>query len=283
MRPINGVSDPSGDGKYEVTGITNALNMPQLDILSSSVTKVTTAPCSAGDPCYKVVMQLNNLSLAPTTAQDPDTDLVWLTQWLVPSTSDAVGGRNFHVYAESNNGGALQCFSGQNAAATNGGGFSLAYPGGLTALPAANCQSTLGPNGTITIYVPLSSVNEADPIDERLHEVTASTMTLTQPANTNPDLLGSGLAGSLFNLIDVAQSYVFDPAPLKIISITRLPNGPIILNCLGVPNVLNSVQVSPDLISGFTPLASVMADANGFFQYEDVKADTKRFYRLSYP
>jgi hypothetical protein len=36
-------------------------------------------------------------------------------------------------------------------------------------------------------------------------------MTLTQPANTNPDLLGSGIAGSLFNLIDVAQGYVFDP------------------------------------------------------------------------
>src|SRR5207302_1130418 len=114
-------------------------------------------------------------------------------------------------YAESNNGGALQCFTGQNAVANNGGGFSIAYPGGTTALPAANCQSTLGPNGRITIYVPLSTVNEPGAVDNRLHEVTASTMTLTQPANTNPDLIGSGLAGSLFNLIDVAQGYVFDP------------------------------------------------------------------------
>jgi len=284
LRPINGVSDPSGDGKYEVSG-TSSANMPQLDILNSSVAKVTTAPCSVAAPCYKVVMQLNNLSLAPSTTQDPDTDLVWLTQWLVPSKSDGTGGRNFHVYAESNNGGALQCFFGQNAAATNGGGFSLAYPGGLTPLPAANCQSTLGPNGTITIYVPLSSVSEADPIDDRLHEVTASTMTLTQPANTNPDLIGSGLAGSLFNLIDVSQGYVFDPAPLKIISITHLPNGHILLQCLGIPDQLNTIQASPDLITPFTNLTSVLADVTGAFQFEDSDAGsfTKRFYRLAYP
>jgi len=210
ITPFNGVLDQAGDGKYEAAGLSSP-NMPQLDIIGSSVTKVTTNPCSVAAPCYKVVMQLNNLSLAGAMAPDTDTDLVWLTQWLVPSTSDAVGGRNFHVYAESNNGGALQCYFGQNGVFTDGLLFSLSYPGGLTALPAANCQSTLGPNGTITIYVPLSNVSEADPIDERLHEVTASTMTLQQPANTNPDLLGSGLAGSLFNLIDVAQGYVFDP------------------------------------------------------------------------
>jgi hypothetical protein len=210
LKPFNGVSDPSGDAKYEAGGLSSA-NMPQLDILASSVSIATTPPCSAAAPCYQVTMQLNNLSLAGAVAPDTDTDLVWLTQWFVPSTTDPTGGRNFHVYAESFNGGALQCFTGQNAAATNGGGFSMAYPGGLTALPAANCQSTLGPNGTITIYVPLSMVSEPDPVDNRLHEVTASTMTLTQPANTNPDLIGSGVAGSLFNLIDVAQGYVFDP------------------------------------------------------------------------
>jgi hypothetical protein len=233
-------------------------------------------------------MQLNNLSLAPTTAQDPDSDLVWLTQWLVPSKSDSTGGRNFHVYAESTNGGALQCFFGQNTAASSGltgQGFSLAYPGGLTPLPAANCQSTLGPNGTITIYVPLSNVSEANPIDDRLHEVTASTMTLTQPANTVPDPFGTGLGGSLFNLIDVAQGYVFDPVPLKIVSITRLANGHIVLQCLGIPDHLNTIQATSDMLIPFTNLDSVMADVTGAFQYEDVNAGgfTKRFYRLAFP
>ena len=218
LKPFNSVTDPAGDAKYQVLGTSNEANMPQLDILASSVALTTSAPCSPAAPCYQVTMQLNNLSLAPTLAQDPNTDLVWSTQWFVPSSTDATGGRNFHVYAESNNGAALQCFTGQNAAANNGGGFSMAYPGGVTALPAANCQSTLGPNGTITIYVPLSMVSEPGAIDNRLHEVTASTMTLTQPANTNPDLIGSGLAGSLFNLIDVAQGYTFDPDLVSAVS-----------------------------------------------------------------
>ena len=52
-------------------------------------------------------MQLNNLSLPPSTTQDPDTDLVWHTQWLVQSTSDPKGGKNFFVYAESLNGGLI--------------------------------------------------------------------------------------------------------------------------------------------------------------------------------
>ena len=208
LTPFNGVSDLSGDGKYEVDG-TSSASMPQLDILSSSITKVTTAPCSAADPCYKVAMQLNDLSLAPTTSQDPDPDLVWLTQWFVPSMSDPNGGKNFHAYAESTNGGPLQCFVGENAVMLIGGGGVITYPGAI-ALPADNCQSTLGPNGTITIYVPFSNVTESMPIDDRLHEVTASTMTLAQPANSTPSF--GGIGGSLFNLIDVAQGYTFDPA-----------------------------------------------------------------------
>jgi hypothetical protein len=214
LTPFNDVSDPVGDGKYETAGISSA-NMPQLDILRSNITRVTSAPCSAADPCYKVFMQLNNLSLAPTTAQDPDVDLVWQTQWFVPSTSDGSGGKNFHVYAESTNGGALNCFVGENAIQFVGGGGVLTYPpyslasGKTPQLPAANCQSTLGPNGNITIYVPLSSVSEANPFDNRLHEVTASTMTLIEPANTDPPDPLDGSGGSFFNLIDVAPGYVF--------------------------------------------------------------------------
>ena len=189
--------------------------MPQLDILNSSITEVTTAPCSVVAPCYKVVMQLNNLSLAPTLTEDPNPDLVWLTQWFVPSTTDVNGGKNFMVYAESTNGGALQCFSGENAASLVGGGVTLTYPG-ATALPAPNCQSTLGPNGTITIFVPLSNVIEPGASDALLHEVTASTMTLLQPANSVPSV--GGIGGSLFNLIDVVQGYTFDPALVGAVS-----------------------------------------------------------------
>ena len=214
ITPFNGVLDPAGDGKYEAAG-TSSANMPQLDILASNISKVTTAPCSVVAPCYKVFMQLNNLSLAPTIAQDPDVDLVWLTQWIVPSTTDANSGKNFHVYAESTGGGALQCYTGQSALLFVSGGAIITYPGGLLPLPAANCQATPGPNGNITIYVPLSSVSEADPIDNRLHEVTASTMTLAHPANSvQPDPL-LNVGGVPFNLIDVAQGYVFDPTVIS--------------------------------------------------------------------
>ena len=73
LAPFNGVSDPSGDGKYEVNGLSSA-SMPQLDITNSSIRLLITAPCSAAAPCYQVVMQLKNLSLAPTITQDPDLE-----------------------------------------------------------------------------------------------------------------------------------------------------------------------------------------------------------------
>ena len=86
--------------------------------------------------------------------------------------------------------------------------MTLTYPG-VTQLPAANCLVKTGGNGTITIDVPLSNVNEPGAIDNRLHEVTASTMTLQERANSVPPVAGIG--GVLFNLIDVAQGYTFDP------------------------------------------------------------------------
>src|SRR4029077_7207262 len=129
-------------------------------------------------------------------------------QWFVPSTTDPNGGKNFFVYAESFNGATLQCFAGENAEQVVGGGGTLTYPR-PPQLPPANCPARTGRNGTITIDVPLSNVNEPGAIDNRLHEVTASTMTLQQPANSVPPV--SGIGGSLFNLIDVAQGYTFDP------------------------------------------------------------------------
>ena len=72
----------------------------------TEVSITTSAPCSTVSPCYRVEMDINNLSLAPTTTSDPDTDLVWNTQWLVPSSSDTNGGKNFFVYGESTNGSA---------------------------------------------------------------------------------------------------------------------------------------------------------------------------------
>lgn len=75
---------------------------------------------------------------------------------------------------------------------------------------------------------------------------------------------------------------------MRIISIIHPANGHILLQCVGVPNQVNNLQVSPDLnplsFGTINPLP-VAADATGAFSYDDAGAIglTKRFYRLSVP
>jgi len=109
--------------------------------------------------------------------------------------------KEFLRLCESFNGAPLQCLLAKRRAGSRRRGDPDLS--GITQLPAPNCLVTTGRNGTITIDVPLSNVNEPGAIDNRLHEVTASTMTLQQPANTVPPV--SGIGGSLFNLIDVPR------------------------------------------------------------------------------
>src|SRR5207302_8251455 len=135
------------------------------------------------------------MSLAAPAAPDTDTDLVWLTQWLLPAEPGCVstapsapscvnGGRNFFVYGESNAGGALQCFTGENAATAIGGGVALTYPGATQITGAGACTEVDGANGSVTIDVPISQVSldsGVPPLDTKLYSVTATTMTLQGP------------------------------------------------------------------------------------------------------
>jgi hypothetical protein len=64
--------------------------------------------------------------------------------------------------------------------------------------------------------------------------------------------------------------------------------GHIILQCLGVPNQVNHLQVSPDLSPGSFATINpppAAADNNGAFFYDDAGAAglTKRYYRLAFP
>jgi hypothetical protein len=82
-------------------------------------------------------------------------------------------------------------------------------------------------------------------------------------------------------------AFEFGGGPLKITSITRA-NGHIFLQCLGVANQVNNLQVSPDLSLGSFMTISpppAAADGSGAFQYDDAGAVglTKRFYRLAFP
>jgi hypothetical protein len=50
-----------------------------------------------------------------------------------------------------------------------------------------------------------------------------------------------------------------------------------------VPSAPNTIQASPDLVTPFTTIGSVTANAAGAFQFEDADASslTKRFFRLT--
>jgi hypothetical protein len=227
---LNSASDPAGDAKRETDGSTSA-NFPNLDILQSSFSRPNPANCHpAGTTCYRVNMTVNNLSLTPLFGANPpfylgDPVAVWLTQWLepadpacAPSASCTNGGKNPFVYFESN-GTTTSCWSGENAAFTVGGGVALTYPGLKPIMASGACSFVPGAFGTITIDVPIAdvSVDGSSVGPNRLYSVTASTMTLNAPAESNPpDVNGNfhaftgPVGGVLFDLIDVVRAYDVD-------------------------------------------------------------------------
>ena len=217
---LNATTDPAGDATYDALGGSSA-SMPNLDVLASRVGWPAARGCHpTGTPCLRVTMKLDNMSTAAPASPDPDTDLVWLTQWLNPASpscsstaaSCVNGGLNFDVYAESNRGGPITCWVGQNALEQNGDGVQLTYPGSTQITAPGACAVVSGAAGTITIDVPLSEVSldpGVAPFSTRLYSVTASTMTLPGPANSVPST--GGVGGVAFDLIDVAPAY--DAAP----------------------------------------------------------------------
>ncbi len=74
-------------------------------------------------------------------------------------------------------------------------------------------------------------------------------------------------------------------ATLKVITTARLADAQIQLTCLGVPNRVNTIQASPDLIQPFVAIGAALADASGNFTFDDPNAGsfTQRFYRVSFP
>jgi hypothetical protein len=213
-------TDASGDATYDALGSSSA-SMPNLDIVSSSVTRPLAATCHpAGTACLRVTIKVANMSTAAALTPDTDSDLVWQTQWLVPASAScdpslascASGGLNFDVYAEWTGSGSVQCWAGQNALEQNAEGVQLTYPGTTQLTAPGACSVVGGPNGTITIDVPVTLVSldpGVAPYSSTLYSVTASTMTLPAQANSVP--WTGGVGGIAFNLIDVAPAYDAQP------------------------------------------------------------------------
>jgi hypothetical protein len=213
--PVGSTPDVPGDGIYSQAGV-DSPNMPNLDIVGSSLAVPSPAACHpAGTACLRVRMRVANLTPTPPVPPDTDTTEIWQTQWLVPAaascttgTACANGGRNPMVYAESTGGGAFTCWSGENSAQAIGGGVTLTYPGTTQITAPGACDVVTGPNGTITIDVPLTDalLQGVPTLDNTLYSVTATTLTAPSPPDSVPPT-PAGLGGVYFNLIDAAPAY----------------------------------------------------------------------------
>jgi hypothetical protein len=91
-------------------------------------------------------------------------------------------------------------------------------------------------------------------------------------------LTGDNLAGTLG--IDNIHAI-----GLRIVSIARLPDKTVHLECQGIPNLTYTLQASPDLLQPFASIGSAMAAGDGTFHFDDLNASnfTQRVYRLSRP
>jgi hypothetical protein len=204
----NSVIDAAGDATYDANGSVSH-NQANLDILGSSVSMPDADH-------YRITIDVADLTtLAPDpTTGNPDTSLDWLVQWFVPSSTDKDGGKNFFAYMESTDGGAPAFWDGEGAANLVPNlpeccEVLFTYPGKNQ---ITGSYTPTAP-GTITIDVPVADVTEPGAIDDKLYSVTASTMTLVEPANTIAPFVFEGYwaGGDLFTLIESASSYDFVP------------------------------------------------------------------------
>lgn len=89
------------------------------------------------------------------------------------------------------------------------------------------------------------------------------------------------------NIVTVlSQTAPGTPIALKITSITRLGNGHIMLQGIGVPNATHEIERSLSLApAGFGSIAQVSANGSGVVQFEDSTSTnlTMAFYRLAFP
>jgi hypothetical protein len=196
---VNSVTVGGHPATLDSSGISTP-NQPNLEILGSQVS------LSSDQSQYQVRVLVADLrSLAPS-AGALGTTLVWSTQWKVPSSSDPHGGAYFHAYMESVSGGAPTFWVGQNALEFTGS-VTLTYPGSTKVTGSYTATAP----GVITINVPVGTVKEPDPLNSLLYSVTTASMTLNGNAEAVPNLFGAGLGGNLFNLVDVAPAYDFNP------------------------------------------------------------------------
>jgi hypothetical protein len=189
---VNRVNDAAGDATNDADGKASK-SQANLDILASSISRSTARR-------FRITITVADLrSLLPDpSTDDRDRDLVWLVQWLTPSSSDPNGGKNFFVYMESTAGRRPRYWVGETTVGFVASTFGFVYRGAHRVRGAYTATAP----GKITIDVPAARLQKKRMTNRTLYQVTASTMTLAAPST-------SGFLP--FNLIDVAPSYDFVP------------------------------------------------------------------------
>ena len=206
----NSATDPAKDATYDALGQTSA-NMPNLDIalVEGRAGRALNSCHPAGTPCLRVSMKLANLSTAAPASPDTDNDLVWLTQWSCrprraarrPRRRARTAARTSWSTPSRTTAAPIQCFVGPEPLLSQNGalGLQLTYPARRRSRRRARARLCPASNGTITIDVPLSQVSldpGVAPFSAKLYSVTASTMTLPQPANTSSSSAASAACRS---------------------------------------------------------------------------------------
>ncbi|MFL6531530.1 MAG: CHRD domain-containing protein [Chthoniobacterales bacterium] len=130
------------------------------------------------------------------------------------------------------------------------------------------------------------------------------TFDLADASSYNPNFIAanggtvSTASNALFAALDQRKAYLnihttafpggeiraFLVEPRGVIEISRLGGNTIHLECLGRPELMNRIESSPDLQDAhFTTLATIMAEEDGTFEFNDTNAGTKKFYRVKFP
>ena len=151
---------------------------------------------------------------------------------------------------------------------TGGTGFTNGANGDQVGVADPKLDTTLtnngGPTDTIALLISSPAINAGDDS--------------IAPKTDQRVYLRSGVS-------DIG-AFEFSGTPIRITSITRLANGHIILQGVGVPKASHTIQASlTPAAADFSAIAPVLGDGSGALQYDDDGAVglTKRFYRLSFP
>jgi hypothetical protein len=144
---------------------------------------------------------------------------------------------------------------------------------------AAATYLTLEPNAFFSNVPGILSPNESYSNSEIFRVLLSDT---TPSGDYSGTIVISG-GTDIFASGDLVSAGFVVSSPGKISSIARMANGHILLQCFGAQNADNTIEASPDLVTPFTTLVTLPADAQGAFQYEDTNPGTSKFYRLTFP